>query len=188
MAAAVKNNPNLDYNQLIIDITNACPGSVSIEVIANNYDEMVKEGEEIITLAQNITLKLPTTIDGIQACSYFSSKDIPVNMTLCFSLNQAILVAKTGAKYVSPFIGRLDDIGADGTELIEQIREAYDNYAFDTEILAASIRHPKHITDMALIGADVVTIPANLLYKMAQHPMTDKGLAQFNQDWQNRNS
>ncbi len=186
MAAAIKNNPQINYNDFIQQIAASIPGPISIEVIANDYEDMIKEGEAIAKLAQNIVLKLPTTFDGLRACSYFSKKATPVNMTLCFSLNQAILIAKAGASYVSPFVGRLDDIGTNGCELIEQIRDAYDNYDFDTEILAASLRHPKHISEMALIGADIITIPAKLLYNMAQHPMTDKGLAQFNADWQNR--
>lgn len=183
MAKAIKNNPDIVYHDFVKEIANSVEGHVSIELLSNSYEEMLKESEDILSIASNIVLKLPTTIEGIKACNYFSKNNVATNMTLCFSLNQALLVAKAGATYVSPFVGRLDDIGVDGSDLITQIRDAYDNYDLETKILAASLRHTKHISEMALIGADVITIPPKLLYQMAAHPMTDKGLAQFDADW-----
>jgi transaldolase len=159
------------------------PGSVSAEVTAVTSAEMISEGKKLAAIASNITIKVPLTWDGLTACKALSSDGHKVNVTLCFSSNQALLAAKAGATFVSPFIGRLDDIGQDGMELIREIREIYDNYDFQTEILAASIRHAMHIRDAALAGADVATLPPGLFRALAQHPLTDKGLAAFLDDW-----
>lgn len=154
-------------------------GDVSAEVIATDFDGMIKEGEELAELHENIVVKVPMTKDGVKALKYFSDKGIRTNCTLVFSAGQALLAAKAGASYVSPFIGRLDDISFDGIELIEQIRVIYDNYGFDTEILAASVRHPIHIIKCAEIGADVMTGPLSAIMALLKHPLTDIGLAQF---------
>lgn len=154
-------------------------GDVSAEVIATDFEGMVKEGEELAELHENIVVKVPMIKDGVKALKYFSDKGIRTNCTLVFSAGQALLAAKAGASYVSPFIGRLDDISFDGIELIEQIRIIYDNYGFDTEILAASVRHPIHIIKCAEIGADVMTGPLSAIMALLKHPLTDNGLAQF---------
>jgi len=154
-------------------------GDVSAEVIATDFEGMIKEGEELAELHENIVVKVPMTKDGVKALKYFSDKGIRTNCTLVFSAGQALLAAKAGASYVSPFIGRLDDISFDGIELIEQIRIIYDNYGFDTEILAASVRHPIHIIKCAEIGADVMTGPLSAIMALLKHPLTDNGLAQF---------
>ncbi len=154
-------------------------GDVSAEVIATDFDGMVKEGEDLAALHGNIVVKVPMTKDGIKAIRYFTDKGIRTNCTLIFSAGQALLAAKAGASYVSPFVGRLDDISTDGIDLIEQIRTIYDNYGFDTEILAASVRHPMHIIACAEIGADVMTCPLSVILQLLKHPLTDIGLAQF---------
>jgi transaldolase len=154
-------------------------GDVSAEVIATDFDGMIREGEELAELHPNIVVKVPMIKDGIKAIRYFSDKGIRTNCTLVFSAGQAILAAKAGASYVSPFIGRLDDVSTDGLELIEQMRVIYDNYGFDTEILAASVRHPIHIVRCAEIGADVMTAPLSAILALLRHPLTDNGLAQF---------
>lgn len=154
-------------------------GDVSAEVIAIDYEGMVKEGEVLAALHPQIVVKLPMTKDGIKACKYFSSKGIKTNVTLVFSAGQALLAAKAGATYVSPFIGRLDDISTDGLMLIQEIRQIYDNYGFMTEILAASVRHTMHIVNCAKIGADVMTGPLSAITGLIKHPLTDSGLAQF---------
>lgn len=158
-------------------------GDVSIEAVSNDFNSMIEEGQKILAIAENIAIKLPITWDGLKACKYFSKKGYKTNMTLCFSTTQAILAAKCGATYVSPFIGRLDDIGEDGLQLIADIREIYDNYKFNTQILAASIRNIEHIAEASIIGADIVTISPKLMSELITHPLTDKGLEQFNQDW-----
>lgn len=185
----VTTNPSLiaksgrQFKDVIKEICSIVPGPVSAEVAATEYAGMIAEGEVLAKIADNVVIKLPLTIDGLKATKYFSSKGIKTNVTLCFSANQALLAAKVGATYISPFIGRLDDINADGVELIENIRTIYDNYAFDTQILAASIRTPNHITEVALAGADVATIPPAVIYKLADHPLTKSGLEQFVKDW-----
>jgi transaldolase len=157
-------------------------GDVSAEVIATDFNGMVAEGEELAELHPNIVVKVPMIKDGVKAIKYFSDKGIPTNCTLVFSAGQALLAAKAGATYVSPFIGRLDDISTDGIDLIEQIRIIYDNYEFDTQILAASVRHPMHILQCAQIGADVMTGPLSVIMSLLKHPLTDSGLAQFLSD------
>jgi len=170
-----------------VDICNIVSGDVSAEVNAVDYDGMIKEGEELAELHDQIVVKLPTTKDGIRACKYFSDKGIRVNMTLVFSAGQALLIAKAGATYVSPFIGRLDDISTDGLNLIEEIRLIYDNYGFETEILAASVRNTMHIINCAKLGADVMTGPLSAILGLLKHPLTDIGLAQFIADFEKGN-
>ena len=163
-------------------------GDVSAEVIATDYEGMIKEGEVLAALHENIVVKIPMIKDGIRAISYFTSQGIRTNCTLVFSAGQALLAAKAGATYVSPFIGRLDDISTDGLELIESIREIYDNYEFSTQILAASVRHTMHIVNCAQIGADVMTGPLSVILGLLKHPLTDAGLAQFLADHAKTNS
>ena len=157
-------------------------GDISAEVIATDYEGIIREGEELAAIHKNIVVKVPMVKDGIKAIKYFTSKGIKTNCTLIFSPGQALLAAKAGATYVSPFLGRLDDVSTDGTELIAQIRLIFDNYNFQTEILAASIRHPMHIIQCAEIGADVSTSPLKAITALLNHPLTDKGLAQFLED------
>lgn len=161
------------------DICDAVDGDVSAEVLSVDFETMVKEGEALAALNPQIVVKLPMIKDGIKACKYFSSKGIKTNVTLVFSVGQALLAAKAGATYVSPFIGRLDDISTDGLHLVQEIREVYDNYGFETEILAASVRHTMHIVDCAKIGADVMTGPLSAIEGLMRHPLTDSGLATF---------
>ena len=162
-----------------VDICNIVDGDVSAEVIATDYAGIIKEGEMLADLHPNIVVKVPMIKDGIKAISYFSNKGIRTNCTLIFSAGQAIMAAKAGASYISPFVGRLDDISFDGLDLVEQIRVIYDNYLFETEILAASIRNPIHIIKCGEIGADVITAPLSAITALLNHPLTDKGLAQF---------
>lgn len=162
-----------------VDICNIVTGDVSAEVIATDFDGMIKEGEILAKLHAQIVVKVPMIKEGIKAIKYFTEKGIRTNCTLVFSAGQALLAAKAGATYVSPFIGRLDDVSTDGLNLIEDIRLIYDNYGYETEILAASVRHPMHIIDCAKIGADVVTCPLSAITALLKHPLTDIGLAQF---------
>lgn len=172
-----------DFKTVLKEICNIVPGPVSAEVIATDYNNMIKEGLELREIADNIVIKLPVTWDGIKACKYLANQDIKVNMTLCFSANQALIAAKAGASYISPFIGRLEDIGQEGIELIRQIREIYSIYVFDTQILAASIRNTDHIFRVASLGADVATMPYKVLKQLIKHPLTDIGLNAFLKDW-----
>jgi transaldolase len=158
-------------------------GSVSAEVTAIETDSMIAEGRKLAKIAPNITVKVPLTWDGLKACQTLSRDGLKVNVTLCFSPNQALLAAKSGAAFISPFIGRLDDAGHDGMALIREIRHVYDNYGFSTEILAASIRHPTHVRDAALARADVATMPPSIFRQLISHPLTDRGLAMFLEDW-----
>jgi transaldolase len=170
-----------------VDICEAVDGDVSAEVIAVDFEGMVKEGEQLAALHPQIVVKIPMIKDGIKALKYFSDRNIKTNCTLIFSAGQALLAAKAGATYVSPFIGRLDDISTDGSFLISEIREIYDNYAFDTEILAASIRHTMHILNCAKIGADVMTGPLSAIMGLLNHPLTDSGLKKFLEDYKKGN-
>ena len=170
-----------------VDICEAVEGDVSAEVIAVDFEGMVKEGEQLASLHPQIVVKIPMIKDGIKALKYFSDRNIKTNCTLIFSAGQALVAAKAGATYVSPFIGRLDDISTDGLSLINEIREIYDNYAFETEILAASIRHTMHIIDCAKIGADVMTGPLNAIMGLLKHPLTDSGLKKFLEDYKKGN-
>ncbi|NLP56593.1 fructose-6-phosphate aldolase [Lutibacter sp. B1] len=170
-----------------VDICNIVEGDVSAEVIATDFEGMVKEGEELASLHPQIVVKLPMIADGIKACKYFSDRGIRTNVTLVFSAGQALLAAKAGATYVSPFLGRLDDISTDGLNLIAEIRQIYDNYEFDTQILAASIRHTMHVIECAKIGSDVMTGPLSSIKGLLKHPLTDIGLAQFLADYKKGN-
>ncbi len=162
-------------------------GDVSAEVNALDFDGMVREGEELVELHEQIVVKLPMTNEGVMAAKYFSDKGIRTNVTLVFSVGQALLAAKAGATYVSPFVGRLDDISTDGLNLIQEIREVYDNYGYETQILAASVRHTMHIVNCAKIGADVITGPLSAIHGLLKHPLTDIGLAQFVADFEKGN-
>jgi transaldolase len=185
----VTTNPSLiaksgrDFKEVIKEIAAITPGPVSAEVASLEYEGMVAEGEHLAKIASNVVIKLPLTLNGLKATKHFAEKGIKTNVTLCFSANQALLAAKAGATYISPFLGRLDDLNLDGVELIENIRTIYDNYQFDTQILAASIRTPNHVTQVALIGADVATIPPAVIRKLADHPLTKSGIDSFLKDW-----
>lgn len=186
----VTTNPSLvaksgrDFTEVVKDITEVVDGPVSAEVTATDVDGMIEEGRKLAEIAENIAVKVPLTWDGLKACRALTQGGTMVNVTLCFSANQALLAAKAGATFISPFIGRLDDIGLDGMELIHEIRGIYDNYdALDTEILAASIRTANHVKDSALAGADVATVPPKVLRDLTKHPLTDKGLDAFLADW-----
>jgi len=170
----------LEVTKEICDIVD---GPVSAEVVATEYSEMMREADILSKIADNVCIKLPLTLDGLKACKALTSSGRMVNVTLCFSANQALLAAKAGATFISPFIGRVDDLGLDGMELISEIRTIYDNYSFNTEILAASIRTVNHVKQAALIGADVATVPPATLKALVRHPLTDKGLEQFLADW-----
>ena len=165
------------------EITKIIKGDVSLEVLSTEYSGMLDEGRTLRNYGDNVVVKVPMTPDGLKACKSLTAEGIPVNVTLIFSSNQAVLAAKAGAKYVSPFIGRLDDIGQDGMQLIKEIKTIFSNYSFKTQILVASIRHPLHVVDAAKIGADVVTLPPAVLDKMLKHPLTDIGLKNFLADW-----
>jgi transaldolase len=190
MVDGVTTNPSLilksgrDITEVTREICEIVDGPVSAEVVALEADAMIAEGRKLAEIAPNITVKLPLTWDGLKACKVLSGEGKMVNVTLCFSANQALLAAKAGATFISPFIGRLDDLALDGCELIEDIRTVYDNYGFETQILAASIRSVNHVLDVARIGADVMTAPPEVIRKLASHPLTDAGLAQFMKDWE----
>jgi transaldolase len=169
---------------ILLDICRAVDGPISAEVVALDTETMLREGRQLAKIADNIVVKVPLTEDGLRACRQFRSEDIRVNVTLCFSPAQALLAAKAGASFISPFVGRLDDVATDGMQLIAQIIEIYQNYDFGTEVLVASVRHPQHIVQAALMGADVATMPSKVLYQLFQHPLTDKGMAGFLADWE----
>lgn len=185
----VTTNPSLiaksgrDMSEAIKEICDIVDGPVSAEVTATDVNGMLAEAAKLRVIADNVTIKVPLTEAGIQACKALSDDGASVNVTLCFSSAQAILAAKAGAAFISPFVGRLDDIGQDGMGLIEEICEIYDNYDFPTEVLVASVRHPMHVVDAARMGADVVTVPPGVLKQMFKHPLTDKGLQAFLDDW-----
>ncbi|MEO8072427.1 MAG: fructose-6-phosphate aldolase [Acidobacteriota bacterium] len=186
----VTTNPSLvakeggvDFKKRIAEICEIVKGDVSAEVTALDTKGMLKQGRELAKIAPNVVVKCPLTWDGLKATRTFRDEGTKVNVTLCFSASQALLAAKAGASYISPFIGRLDDISENGMQLIHDIVQIYDNYDFETEILAASIRHPMHIVDCALAGADVATVPFKVLNQLIQHPLTDKGLNAFLDDW-----
>lgn len=172
-----------DPLDIFLDICRAVDGPVSAEVVAVDKNRMVAEGRRLAGIHDNIVVKVPLTEDGLRACRALRADGIRVNVTLCFSLAQAHLAAKAGATFISPFVGRIDDVSGDGMELISQIRQVYDNYGFDTEILAASIRHPQHVVQSLLLGADCATMPPKVLYQLLRHPLTDTGLAAFLADW-----
>lgn len=186
----VTTNPTLihksgrKFMEVIAEICAIVPGPVSAEVVALDHETMMKEAAVLRKIADNVTIKVPLTIDGLKTCKALTQDGCMVNVTLCFSANQALLAAKAGASFISPFVGRHDDNGFDGIKLIEDIRIIYDNYGFDTEILAASLRHPIHVLECAKIGADVITAPPAVIKSLFNHVLTDKGLAQFAKDWE----
>ena len=186
----ITTNPSLlakqggDPHKIMEKITRIIKGDVSLEVVSTNYDGMIDEGKKLREYGEHVVVKCPMTGDGLRACKTLTEQGIPVNITLVFSPNQALLAAKAGAKYVSPFIGRLDDIGHTGMYLIKEIKQILQNYNFKTQILVASVRHPQHVIDAAKIGADVVTLPPAVLGKMLGHALTDKGLKAFLTDWE----
>lgn len=186
----VTTNPSLvaregdvDFKEHLAKICELVKGDISAEVTALDTEGMLKEGRELASVAPNVVVKCPLTLEGLKATRRFREEGTKVNVTLCFSAAQALLAAKAGATYISPFIGRLDDVSTDGMQLIRDIVQIYDNYGFNTEVLAASIRHPMHIVDCALAGADVATIPFKVIQQLVNHPLTDKGLEAFLADW-----
>ncbi|MFZ4541220.1 MAG: fructose-6-phosphate aldolase [Rickettsiales bacterium] len=187
----VTTNPSLikksgrDFKETIKEICSITQGPVSAEVVATDYEGMVRQGEELAKIATNVTIKVPLTLAGLKACKYFTSKHIMVNVTLCFSAAQALLAAKAGATFISPFVGRLDDVGTDGLTLIQDILTIYNQYPeFETQVLVASVRNPMHIVESAKMGAHVMTAPASVIKSLVNHPLTDRGLDQFLKDWQ----
>jgi transaldolase len=186
----ITTNPSLlakeggDPQKTMEEIVRIVKGDVSLEVVSTEYKGMIEEAHKLKKYGPNVVVKCPMTADGLKACKTLSSEGIPVNVTLVFSPNQAVLAAKSGAKYVSPFIGRLDDIGEDGMSLIAEIKQIFSNYNFKTQVLVASVRHPMHVVEAAKIGADVVTLPPDVLGKMLKHPLTDIGLKNFLADWE----
>ena len=185
----VTTNPSLvkksgrDFIEVVTEIAKVCAGPVSAEVVATEHKAMMKEADKLRKIAKNIVIKVPLTPDGLKTCKALRSDGTMVNVTLCFSANQALLAAKAGASFISPFVGRLDDIGQPGMELISDIRLIYDNYDFATEILVASVRNPIHVLDAAKLGADVMTAPPAVIWSLFKHPLTDAGLASFLKDW-----
>jgi len=186
----VTTNPSLvhksgrDFLEVVREIAGVCPGPVSAEVVALDYDGMMREAEVLRKIGSNIAIKVPLTRDGLKACKALSGDGSMVNVTLCFSAAQALLAAKAGATFISPFVGRLDDIGQQGMDLIADIRMIYDNYDFDTQILVASVRHPMHVVEAAKLGADVMTAPPKIIHQLFNHPLTDAGIKSFLTDWE----
>jgi transaldolase len=186
----VTTNPSLvhksgrDFIEVVREIASVVKGPVSAEVVATDHAGMMREAEVLRKIADNVVIKVPLTPDGLKSCKALRGDGTKVNVTLCFSANQALLAAKAGATYISPFLGRLDDIGQNGMDLIADIRLIYDNYDFETEILAASIRHPIHVLEAAKLGADVMTAPPKIIHMLFNHPLTDAGMASFLKDWQ----
>ena len=185
----VTTNPSLvaregrSYHELVAEICRIVPGPVSAEVLATEAEGMEREGRELAAIAENVVVKLPITPDGIKVCTRFTEEGIATNLTLCFSPAQALLVAKAGATYVSPFVGRIDDVGQDGMQLVREIVQIYDGYEFPTQVLVASVRHPQHVVEAALAGADVATVPLKVLQQLFHHPLTDIGLQRFISDF-----
>lgn len=186
----VTTNPSLikksgrPFEEVLKEICETIKGPVSAEVVAVDHETMLLEARQLATIAPNIAIKVPMTVDGLKTCKVLRDEGVMVNVTLCFSATQALLAAKVGASFVSPFVGRLDDISQDGMALIEDIRLIYDNYGFETEILVASVRHPTHVLEAARIGADIATVPAAVLKKLFEHPLTEKGIEAFLRDWE----
>lgn len=193
MVDGVTTNPSLiakegrDLKEVVTEICSIVDGPISAEVIATDVDGMVAEGRELAKLHKNIVIKIPMLIDGLKAVRQLAAEGIKTNVTLIFSPLQALMAAKAGATYVSPFVGRLDDVSQEGMELVEQIVEMYANYGFETEVIVASVRSPMHVLESALMGADIATIPYNVLSKLAAHPLTDKGLKAFLADYEKMN-
>ncbi len=194
MVDGVTTNPSLiakedgEFKQIIADICKVVKGPVSAEVISLEYDGMVEEGRELAKIADNIAVKIPMTVPGLKAVKTLTQEGIKTNVTLVFSALQALMAAKAGATYVSPFVGRIDDLAQEGMGLVEEIVQIYTNYDFDTEIIVASVRSPLHVLDSALVGADIATIPYGVLKKLAGHHMTDKGIDAFMADWNKKNA
>ena len=190
MVDGVTTNPSLvatekkPFNQVIREILKIVNGPVSLEVLSLDAEGMVKEGKKLAKLGEQVVIKVPMTTEGLKATKIFAGAGIAVNQTLIFSPLQALMAAKAGAAYVSPFVGRLDDISHDGMTIVEQIISIYDNYGFETEVIVASIRHPGHVLSAAMMGADIATIPYKVIMQLAQHPLTDKGIAAFLADWE----
>ncbi len=186
----VTTNPSLvtkegvDFRTRLEEICQVVEGPVSAEVVAIEHDAMIAEAEPLIQIAPNIVIKLPCIEEGLRACKTLSDRDVKVNMTLCFQPLQALLAAKAGAFLISPFVGRIDDVGGDGMEVVQQIRQIYDNYSYTTKILTASIRHPQHMVQAAMMGSDVATAPLKVIQQMMKHPLTDVGLKRFLDDWE----
>ena len=180
----MKSEGNVDFHERIFDICEIVDGDVSAEVTATTFDGMMEEAHTLAQIHENVVVKIPLIRAGIKALRALADEGIRTNCTLCFSPTQALIVAKAGADYISPFIGRVDDISSDGMQLIEEIVQIYDNYGFETEILAASVRHPMHVKQAALAGADVATVPFDVLNKLLDHPLTDRGLQRFLDDWE----
>ena len=174
---------NMGFEDLVKEICRVCPGPVSVECVSARAAEIVPEARKLAALASNVAVKIPIGLDGLKATKVLSQEGIMVNTTLIFSPSQALLAAKAGSRFVSPFIGRLDDISQEGMEIIEQILAIYDNYAFETEVIVASIRHPRHVVDAALLGAHIATIPYSVIDKLIKHPLTDIGVEKFLKDW-----
>ena len=190
MCDGVTTNPSLvaktgkTFQTVIDEIVHTVPGPVSLEVTTNSFDEMLAQAEELASYGKNVVVKLPLTRPGLRACKVLSEKDIATNVTLCFSPNQALLAAKAGATYISPFVGRLDDISSEGMAVVEDIVQIYKNYDMATQVLVASVRHPQHLVEAARLGAHVATLPLKVLDQMFNHPLTDSGLARFMADWE----
>lgn len=186
----VTTNPTLmskehgDYNEMLKEICEIAQGPVSAEVVANDTEEMLRQGREFAKISDHIVIKVPLIAEGIKAAKVFAAEDIKTNVTLCFSANQAILAAKAGASYISPFVGRIDDVGQNGMQVVSEIIEVYENYAFPTQVLVASVRNVQHVLEAARMGADVATIPYKVLLQMLKHPLTDVGLKAFEADWE----
>jgi transaldolase len=193
MVDGVTTNPSLiakekgDFKEIIAEICRIVDGPISAEVISLDEEGMVREAKDLAKIHKNIVVKIPMTIDGLKAVRRLAAEGIKTNVTLIFSPLQALMAAKAGASYVSPFVGRLDDLAQEGMVLVEQLVEMYGNYAFDTEIIVASVRNPLHVLDAAMMGADIATIPFNVLSKLASHPLTDKGIKAFMDDWKKAN-
>lgn len=192
MIDGITTNPSLlvkaagsehDPQDILAEICRVVDGPISAEVVATTTDDMLREGRKLAKIADNIVVKVPLIEEGLRACRQFRAEGIRVNVTLCFSPTQALLAAKAGASYISPFVGRLDDVSTSGMQLIHQIVTIYENYDFETEVLVASVRHPLHVVEAAMMGAHVATMPAKVLHQLIQHPLTDKGLDLFLSDW-----
>ena len=182
-----KEKYDITFKELIAEICRTVPGPVSAEVVSTDTDGMLREAHELVKIADNVVVKIPLLKDGLKAVRKLKSEGIKTNVTLCFSATQALLAAKAGASYISPFVGRLDDISEDGMELVEQIIAIYHNYGYDTEVLVASVRHPMHVVQAALMGADIATMPFKVIEQLAKHPLTDIGLERFLADWKKAN-
>lgn len=191
--AGVTTNPSLiakegrDFIEVVKEITQIVDGPISAEVISENHEGMVKEGRELAKIHKNIVIKIPMTAEGLKAVNVLSKEGIKTNVTLIFTANQALLAARAGARYVSPFVGRLDDINTDGMQIIEDIVEIFNNYAIDTEIITASVRHPMHVLTAAKMGAHIATVPYKVIMQMVKHPLTDAGIEKFKEDWKKAN-